>query len=100
MVLPRPSSTSISTPVWRPAPTGNAPSIGKWLEAEAVILILTKNWFDSKWCFAEFTQARALGKAIFPLIEAPTGETLVSPDIQHLDLVKDREGGLARLRRS
>ena len=62
--------------------------------AEAVILILTKNWFDSKWCFAEFIQARALGKAIFPLIETPTGETFVSPDIQHLDLVKDREGGL------
>jgi hypothetical protein len=65
--------------------------------ADAVLLILTKNWFDSKWCFAEFTQARALGKAIFPLIEAPTGETIVSPDIQHLDLLKDREGGLARL---
>jgi WD40 repeat protein len=65
--------------------------------AEAVILILTKNWFDSKWCFAEFTQARALGKAIFPIIETPTGEAFVSSDIQHLDLVKDREGGLARL---
>lgn len=65
--------------------------------AEAVLLILTKNWFDSKWCFAEFTQARALGKAIFPLIEAPSGETFVSPDIQNLDLIKDREGGLARL---
>jgi WD40 repeat protein len=65
--------------------------------AEAVILILTKNWFDSKWCFAEFTQARALGKAIFPLLETPTGEAFVSSDIQHLDLVKDREGGLASL---
>jgi hypothetical protein len=29
--------------------------------AEAVILVLTKNWFDSKWCFVEFAQARALG---------------------------------------
>jgi len=66
--------------------------------SDAVILILTKNWFDSKWCFAEFTQARALGKAIFPLVEAPTGETFVSSDIQHLDLVKDREGGMERLR--
>jgi WD40 repeat protein len=65
--------------------------------AEAVLLILTKNWFDSKWCFAEFTQARALGKAIFPLIEAPSGDLFVSPDIQHLDLLKDREGGLKRL---
>jgi hypothetical protein len=66
--------------------------------ADAVILILTKNWFDSKWCFVEFAQARALGKAIFPLIETPVGETFVSSDIQHLDLVKDREGGLDMLR--
>ena len=65
--------------------------------AEAVVLILTKNWFASKWCFAEFTQARALGKAIFPLVESPAGETFVSSDIQHLDLIKDREGGLDRL---
>ena len=65
--------------------------------AEAVLLVLTKNWFDSKWCFAEFAQARALGKAIFPLIETPTGETFIATDIQNLDLTKDREGGLDRL---
>src|SRR5262245_52858201 len=65
--------------------------------AEAVLLVLTKNWLDSKWCFAEFTQARALGKAIFPLIETPKGETFIAPDIQSLDLTKDREGGLDRL---
>ena len=65
--------------------------------ADAAILILTKNWFDSKWCFAEFTQARALGKAIFPLVESPTGESFVSSDIEHLDLIKDREGGLEHL---
>src|SRR5581483_3832383 len=65
--------------------------------AEAVILFLTTNWFESKWCFAEFAQARALGKAIFPIIESPTGETFVAPDIQALDLIKDRDGGLQRL---
>jgi len=65
--------------------------------ADAVILILTRNWFASKWCFAEFAQARALGKAIFPLVESPAGETFVSSDVQHLDLTKDREGGLERL---
>lgn len=65
--------------------------------AEAVLLVLTKNWLDSKWCFAEFTQARALGKAIFPLIETPKGETFITSDIQILDLTKDREGGLDRL---
>ena len=65
--------------------------------AQAVILILTPNWIDSKWCFAEFTQARALGKAIFPVIEAPTDQTFIAPDIQRLDLLEDREGGLERL---
>jgi tetratricopeptide (TPR) repeat protein len=67
--------------------------------ADAVILILTANWMASKWCFVEFAQARALGKHIFPLIESPTGETYVASDIQSLDLVKDREGGLNRLAR-
>jgi hypothetical protein len=65
--------------------------------AEAMLLVLTKNWLDSKWCFAEFTQARALGKAIFPLIETPKGETFIAPDIQSLDLTKEREGGLEQL---
>ena len=65
--------------------------------SEAIIIIQTPNWLDSKWCFAEFTQARALGKSIFPIIETPTGDTLISPDIQALDLRKDREGGLEQL---
>jgi tetratricopeptide (TPR) repeat protein len=65
--------------------------------SDAVLLVLTKNWFDSKWCFVEFAQARALGKAIFPLIETPKGETYIAQDIQNLDLTIDREGGLDRL---
>ena len=43
-------------------------------------------------------RARALGKPIFPLIEAPTGETFIAPDIQSLDLTVDRADGLERLR--
>lgn len=67
--------------------------------SEAVIIIQTPNWLESKWCFAEFTQARALGKAIFPVIETPGGETLIAPDIQALDLRADKAGGLERLSR-
>lgn len=67
--------------------------------SEAIVIIQTPNWLDSKWCFAEFTQARALGKSIFPIIETPTGDTLISPDIQALDLRSDREGGLEQLSR-
>ena len=66
-------------------------------DADAIILILTANWFASKWCFVEFAQARALGKAIFPVIETPQGERYVAPDIQSVDLIRDRAGGLERL---
>ena len=65
--------------------------------AQAVILLLTKNWFDSKWCFAEFTHARSRGKAIFPVVVGPDGDEFVGDDLQKLDLTKDREGGLAQL---
>ena len=51
-------------------------------QSQAVIIIQTPNWLASKWCFAEFTQARALGKAIFLVIETPTGDAQISPDIQ------------------
>ena len=67
--------------------------------SQAVVIIQTPNWFASKWCFAEFTQARALGKAIIPVIETATGGTRISPDIQALDLTSERESGLARLLR-
>lgn len=65
---------------------------------DAVIAILTKNSFKSKWCFVEYAQARALGKEIIPIVETPEGKTFVSRAIQHLDLVQDRNGGLERLR--
>jgi WD40 repeat protein len=64
---------------------------------QAVILVITPNWHESKWCFVEFAQARALGKAIFPVIVAPGGDRFIAPDIQQLDLQRDREGGLERL---
>jgi hypothetical protein len=61
-------------------------------QSQAVIIIQTPSWLASKWCFAEFTQARALGKAIFLVIETPTGDAQISPDIQTLNLLSDREG--------
>ncbi|MEM6384262.1 MAG: toll/interleukin-1 receptor domain-containing protein [Pseudomonadota bacterium] len=68
--------------------------------AQAVIVLLTKHWMASKWCFAEFTHARALGKKIFPVIDTPTGERLVGSDLQAIDLTTEREGGLQRLSRA
>jgi hypothetical protein len=65
--------------------------------AQAVVLIVTDNWLDSKWCFVEFAQARALGKAIFILILTSTKEEIVGEDLHHIDLTVDRDGGLAWL---
>ena len=47
----------------------------------AVVLILTPNWLESKWCFVEFTQARALGKIIFPIVLSPLGDKRIAPEI-------------------
>lgn len=86
---------------------GGIPPGAKWEQelytnlerAQAVILVLTENWMASKWCFAEFAQARALGKAIFPVIETPQGDTFVGEDLQTINLLENRAEGLERLGR-
>ena len=65
----------------------------------AVILILTPNWLESKWCFVEFAQARALGKIIFPIVFSPVGDTRVAPEIQGVDLKDWNPEGQEHLRR-
>ena len=64
-----------------------------------LLLLLTPNWLDSKWCFAEFTQARALGKIIFPVLLSPLGEKQVAPEIQGIDLKEWNAEGQDYLRR-
>jgi tetratricopeptide (TPR) repeat protein len=65
---------------------------------QAVLLVLTSNWLDSKWCFAEFAQARALGKTVYVVLETPQGETAIARDLQVCDLIVDPVGGRDRLR--
>ncbi len=65
--------------------------------ANAVLLLLSTQWEASKWCWSEYTQARALGKGIFPLrIEAGV-QTTTASELQHIDLTANREDGLQRL---
>jgi hypothetical protein len=66
-------------------------------QSQAVIILETPNWVSSKWCFVEYAQARALGKAIFPVLEGPTKDSPISPAIQKLDLTDDREDKIKRL---
>jgi tetratricopeptide (TPR) repeat protein len=65
----------------------------------AVVLILTPNWLESKWCFVEFTQARALGKIIFPIVLSPLGEKRIASEIQGIDLKDWNEESQEFLRR-
>ena len=59
------------------------------------------HWQASKWCFAEFTQARALGKPVLPVIAGPLQEDTgaLPSDVQAVNLLTDREANLDRLRR-
>ena len=63
----------------------------------AVVLVVTPDWLASKWCFAEFVQARATGKAIFPVILTADGGQTFAEDLQRVDFTTDREGGKRRL---
>ncbi len=68
--------------------------------SQGVILILTQNWTESKWCFGEFLYARAQGKAIFPIVFAPLGDGHINSSIPFIDLTQDRTMGLEYLRKT
>jgi hypothetical protein len=70
---------------------------------DALLILVTSHWLDSKWCFAEFTQARAFGKPILPLIcEAIDDKSLALfvPQIQRLPLWSDRKAAFDQLRQA
>ena len=75
--------------------------------SQALLIVQSANWNASKWCFAEFAQARALGKPIFQLVGVePQGSQAsdeylapITPDLQQLDLRQDRQAALDTLAR-
>lgn len=69
--------------------------------SQALLILQTPNWSSSRWCFAEFAQARALGKPVFQVVEndESAAEKPIAADLQRLDLREDRLAGLEQLRR-
>jgi WD40 repeat protein len=68
--------------------------------SQALLILQSANWSASKWCFAEFTQARALGKPIFQVIESADADpgSITAANLQVLDLRQEREAGLEQLK--
>jgi len=65
----------------------------------AVIVVCTENLMNSKWCFAEITQARSLGKHIFPVKIAECKIDSVLSDSQLVDFLKyDEKEAFERLK--
>jgi WD40 repeat protein len=64
----------------------------------AVLVLCSPESMASRWCFAEITHARSLGKQIFPLKVAECTVDSVLSDRQVIDLTQNPEDGYERLR--
>ncbi|TAJ84534.1 TIR domain-containing protein [Reyranella sp.] len=63
----------------------------------AVLLLVTPAWLASKWCFVEFTQARALGKVIFPIVLTADDRNLLGPPLSTIQAEQWNDAGRAHL---
>src|SRR5580692_891260 len=54
--------------------------------AGAVVVLSSPHSMASRWCFAEIAQAKALGKAIFPVTISPHRVENLLKDLQAIDL--------------
>ena len=69
-------------------------------DCQAVLALSTPTSLRSRWCFAELTHARALGKPVFPLVvQACEPDPLLSdrPVVDFLEDAEDFEAGYTRL---
>jgi TIR domain len=64
---------------------------------QAVIVLCSEHSMASPWCFAEITQARALGKHLFPLKVAACQISPLLSDVQVIDLTLNPTEGYQRL---
>src|SRR4051812_28479646 len=64
--------------------------------ADAVIFLASEASVASRWCFAELSLARSLGRPVFPVRLQPGVALPLLADVQWTDL-GDTEAGLARL---
>jgi hypothetical protein len=63
----------------------------------AVLFICSKNWGDSKWCFAEAVYAKLKGKVLFPLELRQGAVPSLLKDRQAIRFFQGEEAGYERL---
>ena len=63
----------------------------------ALIVLCSEHTMASRWCFAEITHAKAMGKPIFPIKIAECEIDPVLTSRQAINLVRDGEAGYERL---
>ena len=66
---------------------------------QALLIVLTPAWLESKWCGNELAIAREKGKAVFVVRVKPCPAGPLIPAIQEVDLTLDRDAGLEKLAR-
>src|SRR3954447_22956991 len=69
---------------------------GQLRRSDAVIFLASEASVASRWCFAELSLARSLGRPVFPLRLQPGVQLPLLADVQWTDLT-DAEPGLVRL---
>src|SRR5215213_9886273 len=65
-------------------------------KGDALIFLASEVSVASRWCFAELSLARSLGRPVFPLRLEPQARLPLLADVQWIDLT-DAERGVARL---
>ena len=64
---------------------------------QALLVVLTPAWLESKWCSNELAIAREKGKAVFVVRTQPCVGGPLIPSLQEIDLTTERSTGLSKL---
>ena len=59
--------------------------------SQAVIVLCSEHSMNSRWCFVEIAQAKALGKRIFPFVISPCQVDPILTEFQVIDLLAEGE---------
>jgi len=70
---------------------------GALRQCRALIALCSMPWQQSKWCFAELVCAKAMGKAVFPVVLEPCDLGAVAGAHQVVDVAGEGEAAYARL---